>query len=203
MAQATTISLVQRVRHGDDAAFADLLLHHERLLYRFIRSETAASPDAGDWDELVQVASIGLYKAALAYAPERGAFTTLLGTVVRNELRLHRRRERRHAANVSLDDGEDPGYMPNLEDPSPGPEEVCVTHLDYLALREQLVRHLTLQESRVWLLHSCQPDLSTKELAIRLGKSPARVRNLLGRIRHKARAWLSNEQLSAESVEEV
>ena len=81
----------------------------------FIKSETAKflnRPPVEGRDDELGIAMFAFHEAVTAYRPARGAFLKLAAAAIRNRLIDFRRRESRHAHQISLDqpaDGEECG----------------------------------------------------------------------------------------------
>lgn len=71
----------------------ELYSAHERLVWYVLNRFYPTF--LGD-EDLAQEARIGLWKACLAYDPERGAFSTLAVRSIRNEVRCYFRNQQRH-----------------------------------------------------------------------------------------------------------
>ena len=83
------LQLVNRIKHGDDSAFALLLNRHHRMIYKIIYSFSLENGDyAVDKDDLYQEASLALYSAAKGYEEDRNVlFSSYAFMVIRNKLR--------------------------------------------------------------------------------------------------------------------
>jgi RNA polymerase sigma-70 factor (ECF subfamily) len=96
--------LVSRALAGDRGAFNDLVIRHERRLFRFL-SRSAAN--AADIEDAMQQAMIKAY-LNLARYDSRWRFTTWLFTIALRELRALGRRPRAAA----LEAGDEPAAAP-------------------------------------------------------------------------------------------
>lgn len=93
-----------------NAQSADALI---RQYLPFIKSETAkfmSRPPVEGCDDELGIAMYAFHEAVMAYRPAKGAFLKLAAVAIRNRLIDFRRREARHANQISLDqpvDGEE------------------------------------------------------------------------------------------------
>lgn len=72
---------------------------YKRMLHTFIRPWA----NKYDYDDLYQVASVGLMKTYKAYDRSKNVqFTSLLGTIVNNELLMYNRKNKKHSNILSL-----------------------------------------------------------------------------------------------------
>lgn len=70
------------------------------IISKHFRGNLSEKNSAFDYDDLFQVGAIGLTKAAKAYDREKGEFSTIAYTAIRNELLLFVKREEKHINDV-------------------------------------------------------------------------------------------------------
>lgn len=82
------LKLINRIKNGDDSAFALLLKRHHKMIYKIIYSFSLENGDyAVDKDDLYQEASLALYGAAWSYEEEKKVlFSSYAFMVIRNKL---------------------------------------------------------------------------------------------------------------------
>lgn len=158
--------LLDRARRGDPDGFAGL---YERLagpIHRYLAAQVA------DPAEVEDMAAAVFEEAARRVRRFRGdgaAFSGWLFTVARNDLRdRHRREVRRRTSPVAA--------PPELEDPSPGPDEVALTRLEARRVADAL-RDLTPDQREVILLRFAA-GLDLAETAAAMGKPVSAVKSL-------------------------
>jgi RNA polymerase sigma-70 factor (ECF subfamily) len=94
---ATSASLLLRIRdHGDHAAWSRFVDVYRPLVHGFARKHGLQEADAADLAQEV-LRAVARSVGRLDYDPRRGSFRGWLFTVVRNQLRDFRERQRRQA----------------------------------------------------------------------------------------------------------
>lgn len=94
-------------QQGDRAALRPLWMQVEKLAVRMVKPYLwlAHQNRAVDYEDLMQAAFLGVERAASAYRPDGGCFTTVMGFYVKNAVRgllgLHGRVRREHYEAVS------------------------------------------------------------------------------------------------------
>lgn len=94
-------------QQGDRAALRPLWMQVEKLAVRMVKPYLglARRNRAVDYDDLMQAAFLGVERAASAYKPDGGCFTTVMGFYVKNAVRgllgLHGRVRREHYEAIS------------------------------------------------------------------------------------------------------
>src|SRR5438046_7484301 len=165
--------VIERVRGGDRAAFADPYDTHVDALYRYILYRVREPSDAEDLtSEVFTRAFANIHR----YRWQGKSFLAWLYTIARNAVTDRRRRQR---PTVDLDDA----Y---------GVAEEGPTAHDLAALSEQVdalrgaVKHLTTEQQEVLVLRFVE-NMSSRQVAKVLGKNEGAIRALqfraLGRLR--------------------
>jgi RNA polymerase sigma-70 factor, ECF subfamily len=185
-------TLLQRARTGDEEAFTRLYQRLRGVVYRFARQMSGSSSLAEDVTQ--EVFLILLRKAAL-FDPQRGALSTYLIRIARNEIL---RRLGRDQAYVFLDD--------EAQEEGASPDEKLIVRSNPLgnlvrseeieAVR-QAVLGLPLHYREVVVLCELE-ELSYTEAAALLGCAIGTVRSRL----HRARALLKQRLRLDEAAEE-
>lgn len=115
---AISIALMQRVKHGDEEAFGQLVVIHQGAV---IGTVAKMLGDATEAHDVAQQVFIRVWKSAHRYEP-KAKFTTWLFTITRNLVfNESRRRSRRHT--VSSDAREDDFDLQLVDDHASGPSE--------------------------------------------------------------------------------
>ncbi len=91
-----------KARAGDADAREKLILHNLRLVSHIVRKYYSSAPSPED---LVSIGTIGLAKAVDTFAVEKGArFATYAAKCIQNEILMHFRSQKKHSAEVSLNE---------------------------------------------------------------------------------------------------
>lgn len=183
-----TLYLIRACKKGDTDAWDRLVHRYQPLLYRFAYSFCHNSDDSSD---IVAQVLMRLYRG-LATFHETASFSYWLLRITRNTF-LDLCIRPRHHADLSLDtdlagDGEHADRF-NFPDPSPLPEEQCLSR----ALREEVVcavRHLPEHQRRLLQLYYTEQK-SYIEIAGETGLALGTVKSRLNRARHYLRERLA------------
>jgi RNA polymerase sporulation-specific sigma factor len=172
------------VRDGDGQAFEALLLEYSPLLSAEVARHAAACNDQ-DTEDLRQVATLALYRAAMSFdaAQQEVEFGLYAKICISNALVSQLRLLHRHTAEISLPQDFFEGVT---EDPACRVMEKEA--LDGLHARIKAV--LSPYEHRVWTLYMA--GFRSGEIAKRLGKPAHSVENAVYRIRQKLREALGD-----------
>ena len=178
-----TQACIQRIREGDQAAFAQLLADYTPLVNAEVSRHGATLGDQ-DREDLRQIASVALYRAALGFDLEQcevefGLYAKIcIANALASQLRVIRRR----AFEVSAQQA----WLENdsEEDPTRRVLEQEAAEALYAKIRALLSPY----ENRVWSLFVA--GRSAREIAQMLHKEPHSVENAVYRIRQKLRAAL-------------
>ncbi len=77
-----------------------LICHNLRLVTHIVRKYY---PSAKNQDDLISIGTVGLIKAVDSFDPDNGArFTTYAARCLQNEILMHFRAQKKHAADVSI-----------------------------------------------------------------------------------------------------
>ena len=99
---AEEFELFQRSEQGDEEARQKLILHNLRLVSHIVRKYYST---ASDPEDLVSIGTIGLVKAVDSFHVENGAkFATYAAKCIQNEILMHFRSQKKHSAEVSLNE---------------------------------------------------------------------------------------------------
>ena len=128
---------------GELEALATLWAQVERLAWRIVSRyrSLARSNGATDNDDLMQAAFLGVERAAKAFAPDAGAFATLMGYYVRTECAalLVLRGSRKHLEHY---------YAKSADQPVPGTEKLILVDTNADANQEDEDERLFLEDIR-------------------------------------------------------
>ena len=117
-------ALVRRCRHGDAAAWEELVGSYHRRIYNLCYRFTSSADDAED---LTQEVFIKIYRSLDQYETHKGAFLPWLTTLTRNLLVDHFRRSKQERLTDSMDatqtdDEAGPTLADRLADSGPAPD---------------------------------------------------------------------------------
>lgn len=191
---ARDVALMRRTGAGDEAAFAELVRHHQvRVLGTVARM---LGPDAAaDAEDVAQQVFVRVWRSAARYEPT-AKFTTWLFTITRN-LVFNELRRRKTRAAFSLDaTASDPtgesSDARRRETPDPaasGPDERLREEEVQRAIDDAIAQLPETQ--RMALVLRRYEDLSYEEIARVLDLSIPAVKSLLFRARNDLRARLA------------
>lgn len=160
--------LMMRVKAGDDDAFEELMVRHQRsvlnLVYRFTGNAEQA-------EDLAQEVFLRLYRAAPRYEP-RARFFTYLYQITLNLCRNVREREGRRQAQSLENEPEAQGVPP---------EESCLRH--EMAIEVHRAIATLPHEQRELLVLQRFQDLGYEELSQITGQTVSAVKAKLHRAR--------------------
>ena len=183
------LKLIDRIRNGDDSAFASLLKRHHRMIYKIIYSFSLENGDyAVDKDDLYQEASLALYSAARTFEEDRNvqfssyAFMVIRGRIV-NALRVYYRTY------------EQEKYSIDVSERNAG-RSICVSDNPIAYHREQelkenyacFIEKLPERDRKILLMKS--EDQSYKEIARQLKISEKQIDNRLRALRKKFKTYI-------------
>jgi hypothetical protein len=132
-------------------------------------------PHPPDW--LEDAARWGFIQACLAYVPERGRFSSLAWTAMRNAVRLEHRRRSRDAAGWAVLSLDDPGWHRGIEQED-GVAWDVEDETASVAMDDALLR---LDLSRTRILHLLARGLNQTEAARAAGVSRQGARGIVRR----------------------
>lgn len=165
--------VIERARHGDRAAFAELYDTHVDSVYRYLLYRVREPSDAEDLcSEVFTRAFANIHR----YRWQGKSFLAWLYTIARNAVTDRRRRER---PTVEIDNAF------GLAEDGPTAHERAV-HGEAVDALRGAVRHLTTEQQEVLVLRFVE-NRSSREVAKMLGKNEGAIRALqfraLGRLR--------------------
>ncbi|HXJ95409.1 MAG TPA: sigma-70 family RNA polymerase sigma factor [Terriglobia bacterium] len=123
------LHLVKRCLAGEDSAWEQLLIAHNRKIYNLCYRFTGRS---GEAEDLTQEVFIKVFQTLATYDAAQGSFGTWLNRVARNHLVDHYRRTRKDRVTSSLED-----ETGGIED-KPSAEESPMARLETRERRELL-----------------------------------------------------------------
>lgn len=180
-----------RLASGVDAAFPDLVSHHQDLVYGMALRMTRRPADAED---VAQEAFVRAYRALRAYPKERVVSLRLRGWLAAIVGNLVRDRARRSAPPTATLDGV-AGW---LTDPAPGPERVVAERESARAWQSRLAALPDRYRRAVELRHV--EGLSYPELAEALGRPLGTVKSDVHRgVQLLREAWARDEAVAAQA----
>lgn len=182
----TDIELMLLCQGGDDSAFDQLVLRHQRMVLNLVRRFAGAVPDAED---LAQEVFVRIYQARNSYRPT-AKFTTYM---YRNTLNLclNYIRDRKHRKALSLESGgEEDEFRFEPEDRSTDPPLSALERSEAGAAVRRAVASLP-DNQRAAVILSRWRGLSYQEIADAMEISVMAVKSLLSRAKENLRYKLS------------
>ena len=177
--------LTARLRGGDPAAFAALMRHNNRRLYRLARG---ILKDEGEAEEAVQEGYVRAFTHLDGFKGE-ASLSTWLARIVVNEALRRLRRRRLEGAGISEAAGEEgPGGLAGSE---PNPEHTAARR-EIRRLIERAIDALPAPFRVVFVLRAVE-QLSTRETAASLGIREETVKTRLHRANRLLREALGEE----------
>ncbi|WBY64182.1 MAG: RNA polymerase sigma factor [Thermocaproicibacter melissae] len=180
---------LERMKHGDESAKAELIEHNLRLVAHIIKKYYSNSADQ---DDLISIGTIGLIKAVNTFDSSKGIrLSSYAARCIANEVLMYFRSTRKSAQDISINepiDTDKDGNALTLMDIMSSDDDI-LEHLDYKIKSEQLRRYITdtlsPREQRIIRLRYGLDDrepLTQREVAQELGIS----RSYVSRIEKKA-----------------
>ena len=177
-----------RVREGDDAAFAELVEHHQKRLVGLLGHLTGDREIAED---LAQDVFLRLYRSRHRYEP-KAKFTTFLFRIASNvALNSKRSRSRRHERVVAEASGSHAALSPvrgAAEKSAMMPARKAASSEVQAVVREAVLR-LPERQRMALMLHKFE-DLSYADIGAAMELSTSAVKSLLSRARESLRSEL-------------
>lgn len=180
---------LERMKHGDESAKAELIEHNLRLVAHIIKKYYSNSADQ---DDLISIGTIGLIKAVNTFDSSKGIrLSSYAARCIANEVLMYFRSTRKSAQDISINepiDTDKDGNALTLMEIMSSDDDI-LEHLDYKIKSEQLRRYITdtlsPREQRIIRLRYGLDDrepLTQREVAQELGIS----RSYVSRIEKKA-----------------
>ncbi len=166
----------------DDEAFTALYQHFFPRVYHFLLSKTK---DPGDADELVSRTFYKMYQNLGTYDVSKGAFSTWLFTIARNE-HLLSLRGADHVMTSEME--EDRLLAPDYE----MPEEEALHH-EQNELLKAAIKKLPERDQKI-LIMTYWLNMKSEDIAEKLDMSPGAVRTGLTRARAALKKMLEKDE---------
>jgi RNA polymerase sigma-70 factor, ECF subfamily len=182
--------LATRVAGHDEGAFEALMRRHNQRLFRVARAILADDADAED---ALQDAYLEAYRHMAEFRREAQLLTWLTRIVVNHAL-MRLRKQKRHAAVVSLQgrsDRDETGYS-RLPDDSIEPPSHAALRAEVRRVMERRIDDLPLAFRTVFIMRDVE-DMSVQDTADALGIPSATVRTRLFRARALLREALARD----------
>lgn len=177
--------LIRRAAAGDENAFEQLLLQHQKSVYNLCLRMTGNPDDALD---LSQEAFVRAWRALGQYQFD-AAFSTWLFRLTSNVcIDFLRRQKRQQHVSLTVSDEEGTGEEFTIPDPTPGPEEQAI-HNDRQAAVARAMALLPADYRAVLQLRVVE-ELSYEQIAQILGIQMGTVKSRLARARMQLRKIL-------------
>ena len=183
------LKLIERIKEGDDSAFAALLKRHHRMIYKIIYSFSLENGDyAVDKDDLYQEASLALLSAVRTFEKDRKVlFSSYAFMVIRsrllNVLRVYYRTYEQEKYSIDVYERNDAKDFYVSDNP-------LAYHREQ-ELKENyacFIRKLPETDRRILLMKG--EDLSYREIARQLKITEKQIDNRLRALRKRFRTYL-------------
>ena len=175
------LSLIKAVRAGERTAFTDLLAMYRPLVSAQVSRFSQAGPLK---EELLQDATLALYRAALCYRKEKGvSFGAFARTCVANAL-VSAYRKSRSTSVASIEE-----ILPFMEGEGEDPLVRVIAQEETGDLYRAALACLSAYELRVFLLYI--RGYTPRQIAPEVGRTEKSVSNAIGRMLQKLRAQLN------------
>jgi RNA polymerase sigma factor (sigma-70 family) len=191
--ESTSPSLLDRIRTlGDQDSWRQFESRYRELILRYALARGLQLADAED---VRQAAMLSLVKAleGFEYRPDVGRFRDYLGTIVRNAVFKHRRRQETHPERLSSDDVE---QVP-AEENDAWNEEWRTHH--YRMAMERL--RTTFHPASIAVFEDLLTGVKAEDVARKHALSPEAVYKVKQRVRERLRELIT-EQLDEEEFSE-
>lgn len=100
LSQTQELSLFKEMKNGSEEARETLICHNLRLVTHIVRKYY---PSAKNQDDLISIGTVGLIKAVDTFNPDNGTrFATYAARCLQNEILMHFRSQKKHGAEVSI-----------------------------------------------------------------------------------------------------
>ncbi|MCI5992684.1 MAG: sigma-70 family RNA polymerase sigma factor [Clostridiales bacterium] len=179
--------LIRRAQSGDEGAFEQLLLAHQKSVYNLCL-RMAGNPD--DALDLSQEAFIRAWRALGQYQFD-AAFSTWLFRLTSNVcIDFLRRQKRQQHMSLTVTDDDEPGEEFTVPDPAPGPEEQAVHN----ERRQAVARAMAAlpEDYRAVMQLRAVEELSYEQIAEILDIKVGTVKSRLARARTQLRKILKD-----------
>lgn len=179
--------LIRRAQSGDEGAFEQLLLAHQKSVYNLCL-RMAGSPD--DALDLSQEAFIRAWRALGQYQFD-AAFSTWLFRLTSNVcIDFLRKQKRQQHMSLTVTDDDEPGEEFTVPDPAPGPEEQAVHN----ERRQAVARAMAAlpEDYRAVMQLRAVEELSYEQIAEILDIKVGTVKSRLARARTQLRKILKD-----------
>lgn len=179
--------LIRRAQSGDEGAFEQLLLAHQKGVYNLCL-RMAGNPD--DALDLSQEAFIRAWRALGQYQFD-AAFSTWLFRLTSNVcIDFLRRQKRQQHMSLTVTDDDEPGEEFTVPDPAPGPEEQAVHN----ERRQAVARAMAAlpEDYRAVMQLRAVEELSYEQIAEILDIKVGTVKSRLARARTQLRKILKD-----------
>ncbi len=179
--------IIRRAQSGDNDAFEQLLLQHQKSVYNLCLRMTGNADDALD---LSQEAFIRAWRALGQYQFD-AAFSTWLYRLTSNVcIDFLRKQKRQQHVSLTVPDEESAGEEFTLPDPAPGPEEQAI-HADAQSAVARAMAALP-DDWRIVMQLRVVEELSYEQIAQILDIKVGTVKSRLARARGQLRKILKD-----------
>ncbi len=185
--------LIEKVRHGNQKAFDELLRIYEPLFHSLLDKRDIEKINEQDLEDLRQELTVVFYHSILSYELEQsevrfGLYTKICMT---NALITQLRRLRKREQPLSLSPGTEEDFLEEYQI-GDDPLKDVVSRENLETLNRKIKEALSPYELAVWQMYLT--GSGTGKIAASLGKSEKSIENAIFRIRRKLRELFSSEE---------
>ena len=180
--------LIEACRHGDNAAWSELLRSSRGLVYSIFAQYTASPEDA---DDLVQEVLLRIWQRLGDYDPSRGELKSWIGTLTRNLCVDAWRRSTMQRSTISLDapvHEDEPSIGHRIADPQPSPEQAAA-HAELRRIVSRSIHHVAPEMQTVVSMRLLD-ELENEEISRRLRIPAGTVKSRMSRGRSQLAGML-------------
>lgn len=191
------LTLIERVKKGDEEAFEIILDDNRKLIYKIIYNRNLENGDfMMDTESLFQEGSIALYKACKTFKTDKGMnFTSYAYMCIRSAINTYIRDnfKRRSDEFYSIDNYQNIDYHVSMSN-------VCIAEnpiayhkeMEFKKHLDEFVSKLGSEDRQILQMRS--DDISYKTISERLNINTKRVDNRLRVLRSKLKKHLNDEE---------
>lgn len=179
--------LAEKARAGDEKAMDEILSRYKGTVNMIARSYFLIG---GDMEDLVQEGMIGLYRAVMAYTPEKNAkFSTFAYICVRHQIQAAIKKANSHKNQILskaypiLDQSDDEDAEIILPSDQPTPDEEVIANENMQELEQEINKKLSSMELEILSLYLKGYNYS--EISEMSGCNLKSIDNALTRIKNK------------------
>lgn len=185
------LSLIMKVREGNQAAFEELLKLYDPLVSSFVERYYSSCLSREDAEDLRQELSVVFYNSILSYDVEQtqvsfGLYAKIcMNNAFVTQLRTLKKRNEKNVVVLDVDDA-----VTNAVSEEKNPEQELVEREKMNELNTRIKETLSEFENTVWKMYFA--GCSSKEMAEKMQTNERSVNNAVYRIRKKLKGLFDN-----------